>query len=125
MSGYPVGLLPETKVPYTYTGDGMVYLWNVQRAIEGAWYFENVRSGFPFVSNHLDYPTSDTGSYLVIKLLGWLVTTPVAVMNLYYLLGYSACSVAALLILSLPFLACRAFVFHMVFCSSTLLLFRI
>ena len=98
MSGYPVGLLPETKVPYTYTGDGMVYLWNVQRAIEGAWYFENVRSGFPFVSNHLDYPTSDTGSYLVIKLLGWLVTTPVAVMNLYYLLGYSACSVAAYLV---------------------------
>jgi phosphoglycerol transferase len=98
MSGYPTGLLPELHIPFTYSGDGMAYLWNVQRAIEGAWYFENTRSGFPFVSNHLDYPTSDTGTYLVLKLLGWFLNTAIATMNVYYLLGFSLCAVAAYLV---------------------------
>jgi phosphoglycerol transferase len=98
MSGYPQGLLPELHVPFTYGGDGLAYLWNIQRAIEGAWYFENERSGFPFGSNHLDYPTSDTGTYLALKLLGWLLQTPIAAMNVYYLLGFSLCSVAAYLV---------------------------
>ena len=95
ISGYPQGLVPELQVPFTYGGDGLAYLWNVQRAIEGAWYFENERSGFPFGSNHLDYPTSDTGTYLAIKLLGWLLHTPTAVLNVYYLLGFSLCAVTA------------------------------
>ena len=98
MSGYPAGLSPELHTPFTYSGDGMAYLWNVQRAIEGAWYFENARSGFPFVSNHLDYPTSDTGTYLVLKLLGWFLLTATATMNVYYLLGFSLCAVAAYLV---------------------------
>jgi phosphoglycerol transferase len=98
MSGSPQGLAPELQVPFTYGGDGLAYLWNIQRAIEGAWYFENERSGFPFGSNHLDYPTSDTGTYIAIKLLGWLFETPVAVLNVYYLLGFSLCSVASYLV---------------------------
>ncbi len=98
MSGYPQGLLPELVVPYAYGGDGLAYLWNVQRAIEGVWYFENERSGFPFGSNHLDYPTSDTGSYIVIKLLGWVFHTAIATMNVYYLLGFSLCAACAYLV---------------------------
>jgi phosphoglycerol transferase len=98
MSGYPQGLLPELSVAFTYAGDGMGYLWNVQRAIEGAWYFENARSGFPFGSNHLDYPTSDTGTYLALKILGWIFTTPIATTNVYYLLGFSLCAIAAYLV---------------------------
>ena len=93
ISGYPQGLVPELQVPFTYGGDGLAYLWNIQRAIEGAWYFENERSGFPFGSNHLDYPTSDTGTYVALKLLGWLLQTPIAVLNVYYLLGFSLCAV--------------------------------
>jgi phosphoglycerol transferase len=92
MSGYPLGITPELNVPFNYGGDGLAYLWNVQRAIEGIWYFENERSGFPFGSNHLDYPTSDTGTYLALKLLGWLFESTASVMNLYYLLGFSLCS---------------------------------
>ncbi len=98
MSGWPNGLVPETVIPYTYSGDGLAYLWNIQRVIEGAWYFTNERSGFPFGSNHLDYPTSDTGSYLVIKLLGLIFDTAIAVQNLYYLLGFSIAAVAGYLV---------------------------
>jgi phosphoglycerol transferase len=98
MSGWPKGLSPELITPFSYSGDGMAYLWNVQRVIEGAWYFENERSGFPFGSNHLDYPTSDTGSYLALKLLGLAFHTAIAALNLYYLLGFSFCAVAGYLV---------------------------
>jgi phosphoglycerol transferase len=94
MSGWPTGLIPDLVTPFSYSGDGLAYLWNVQRAIEGAWYFTNDRSGFPFGSNHLDYPTSDTGSYLVIKLLGFIFSTAIAAQNLYFLLGFSLAAVA-------------------------------
>ena len=94
MSGWPAGLIPDLVTPFSYAGDGMAYLWNVQRVIEGTWYFTNDRSGFPFGSNHLDYPTSDTGSYLALKLLGLFFKTSIATHNLYYLLGFSLASVA-------------------------------
>jgi phosphoglycerol transferase len=98
MSGWPNGLSPELTTPFSYDGDGMAYLWNVHRAIEGTWYFDNHRTGFPFGSNHLDYPTSDTGSYLAIKLLGWLIPSASAALNLYYLLGFSLCAVTSYLV---------------------------
>lgn len=98
ISGYPQGLTPNLNVPFVYGGDGLAYLWNVQRAIEGAWYFDNERAGFPFGSNHLDYPTSDTGTYIALKLLGWTFHSATSAMNLYYLLGFSLCAVTAYLV---------------------------
>ncbi len=98
MSGWPTGLLPELITPYSYDGDGMAYLWNIQRVIEGAWYFDNHRAGFPFGSNHLDYPTSDTGSYLAIKLLGWVLPSASAALNLYYLLGFAFAAITGYLV---------------------------
>lgn len=98
MNGWPAGWFPELTTPYSYAGDGMAYLWNVQRTIEGSWYFDNLRSGFPFGSNHLDYPTADTGSYLAIKLLGWAHFSAAAVLNLYYLLGFSLAAITAYLV---------------------------
>ncbi|MBK9339886.1 MAG: hypothetical protein IPN04_04075 [Rhodoferax sp.] len=98
MTGWSKGLFPETNTPFIYEGDGLAYLWNIQRVIEGSWYFENARSGFPFGSNHLDYPTADTGSYLVLKLLGLSTHSAFAATNLYFLLGFSVCAVATYLV---------------------------
>jgi phosphoglycerol transferase len=98
MTGWPMGLAPELVTPYSYSGDGMAYLWNIQRVLEGAWYFENHRTGFPFGSNHLDYPTADTGSYVALKLLGWLLPSASATLNLYYLLGFSLAAIAGYLV---------------------------
>ncbi len=96
--GGRLGLLPDLVIPFSYAGDGMAYLWNIQRVIEGTWYFTNDRSGFPFGSNHLDYPTSDTGSYLILKLLGLIFSSSIAAQNLYYLLGFSFAAVAGYLV---------------------------
>ncbi|MEY4426205.1 MAG: hypothetical protein RL535_503, partial [Pseudomonadota bacterium] len=98
MSGWPAGLVPDLATPYSYAGDGMAYLWNIQRVIEGAWFFVNERAGFPFGSNHLDFPTSDTGSYLILKLLSLLIQTSSSLHNLYFLIGFSLNAAAAFLV---------------------------
>ncbi len=99
MSGWPGGLIPDLAKPYTYAGDGIAYMWNIKRVIEEAWFFTNASTGYPFGSNHLDYPTSDTGNYLILKLLGTAFQSPVAALNLYFLLGFSAVFVASYIVL--------------------------
>jgi len=70
MTGWPSGLIPEIRYPYVYKGDGLGVLTLIKRLIEGSWFFNNNRTGFPFGSNFLDYPISDTGSFLILKVLG-------------------------------------------------------
>jgi phosphoglycerol transferase len=69
-------------------GDGLSHSWMIQRSIEG-WVFENPRSGYPFGSNFLDYPGSDAGNLLALKLLGYLSGSYYAALNLYFLIGFS------------------------------------
>ena len=99
MSGWPGGLIPDITKPYTYAGDGIAYMWNIKRVIEEAWFFTNANAGYPFGSNHLDYPTSDTGNYLILKLLGTAFQSPVAALNLYFLLGFSSVFIASYIVL--------------------------
>lgn len=99
MSGWPDGLLPDIKKPFTYAGDGISYMWNIKRVIEEAWFFTNAQTGYPFGSNHLDYPTSDTGNYAILKILGAIFQSPVAALNLYFLLGFSIVFAASYIVL--------------------------
>ena len=104
LTGWPAGLVPNLQHPYLYAGDGLLQFWMSQRAIEG-WVFQNSRSGFPFGSSFLDFPGSDTGSLLVLKLLGKVSGSYFAANNLYLLLGFSAAFAAAFVVLlkiSLP-----------------------
>ena len=95
-SGWPAGLLPNLAYPLTYEGDGLGYSWLIQRAIEG-WAFDNERSGYPFGSNFLDYPGSDAGSLIIVKMLGAVFGGYVPALNVYYLLTYPAAFLAAFL----------------------------
>jgi phosphoglycerol transferase len=99
MSGWPDGLLPDIKRPLTYAGDGISYMWNIKRVIEETWFFANSHTGYPFGSNHLDYPTSDTGSYAILKVLGTIFQSPVAALNLYFLIGFSFVFAASYIVL--------------------------
>lgn len=94
MSGWPAGLLPELGYPFTYSGDGISHSWIAKRAMEG-WIFDNARSGYPFGSNFLDYPGSDGGNLLILKMLGMATGHYQSALNLYFLLGFSATFVAA------------------------------
>lgn len=97
MTGWPEGILPNLKHPFIYNGDGLFQFWLGQRAIEG-WIFDNPRSGFPFGSSFLDYPGSDSGNLLLLKILGKISGSYFAAANLYLLLGFSAAFAAGFLV---------------------------
>ena len=63
------GFIPEFSYPLTYSGDGLQFLLEVQRLIEGNLFFNN-RSGFPFGSSFADFGTSEDGHLLILKVLG-------------------------------------------------------
>lgn len=115
MSGWPVGLTPNLDYPYTYQADGLSHSWLAQRAIEG-WIFDNTRSGYPFGSNFLDYPGSDSGNILLLKLLGLASGDYYSAINLFFLLSFSAVFVAS-------FCALNAIGLSRVFSFSAALLF--
>ncbi len=118
MSGWPKGLIPNLTYPYKYSGDGLSHSWMAQRAIEG-WIFENPRSGYPFGSNFMDYPGSDSGNLLVLKLLGLVTTNYQSTLNLFFLLSFPSAFVASFCVLvaiglnkTLSFSASFLFVFQ-------------
>lgn len=94
ISGWPAGLVPNLSHPFTYFGDGLSHAWMSQRAIEG-WLFENPRSGYPFGSNFLDYPGSDGGNLLVLKIIGQFTGNPFIAINLYFLASFAVIFVGA------------------------------
>jgi len=98
MSGWPTGLIPNLAYPYTYQGDGLSHSWLAQRAIEG-WIFDNPRSGYPFGSNFLDYPGSDSGSLLILKGLGVFTSDYSAALNLFFLLSFPSTLIASFVVL--------------------------
>lgn len=115
MSGWPAGILPNLSYPYTYQGDGLSHSWLTLRAIEG-WVFENPRSGYPFGSNFLDYPGSDSGNLLILKVIGLLAGEYYYALNLFFLLSFSAVFVAS-------FCTLRALDLSKVLAASAALLF--
>lgn len=98
MSGWPEGLSPNIAYPFVRGGDAAFTDWSVQRLIEG-WIFNNPRSGYPFGSNFLDYPSSDAGGFLLLKILGITMGTYYAAINLFFLLSFPAITLAAFICL--------------------------
>jgi phosphoglycerol transferase len=94
MSGWPEGLIPNITYPFFKGGDAEFANWGVQRLIEG-WIFNNPRSGFPFGSTFLDYPSSDTGGFAVLKILGMLSGEYYAALNLFFLLSFPLITVTS------------------------------
>lgn len=97
MSGWPNGLFPNISYPFTYSGDGLSHLTLVERAKEG-WIFDNLRMGYPFGSNFLDYPVPDLGSLLALKTLVIMLGNSFKAVNLYFLLGFPFVFIATYII---------------------------
>ncbi|CNG75495.1 phosphoglycerol transferase I [Yersinia frederiksenii] len=93
MSGLPDGLIPNLTTPYAYSDDGLFHAWMAQRVTEG-WLFDNVRSGYPFGSSFRDFPGSDSGAHLLIKVFALMSGGWVGGVNLFFLFGFASCFVA-------------------------------
>lgn len=87
LSGWPEGFIPNLKYPFAYGGDASFTSWQIQRTLEGG-LFNNPRSGYPFGSNFLDYPHSDNGNFIILKLFGLLSGSYYGAVNLYILMAF-------------------------------------
>lgn len=94
LTGWPAGIIPNLSYPYTYKGDGLSHSWMAQRAIEG-WIFNNPRSGYPFGSSFLDYPGSDAGNLLILKIIGTITGQYHSALNIFVLLSFSGIFIAS------------------------------
>jgi phosphoglycerol transferase len=117
MTGWPQGLIPALSVPYIYSSDGLAVSWTIERAIEGS-VFHNTRSGYPFGSNFLDYPGADSGSILLLKLLGLIGGSYFSALNLFFLMSFPVVFIASFGVLHAIGLA-RVFAF----CAAMLFVF--
>jgi phosphoglycerol transferase len=87
LTGWPGGLWPDISYPYSYQGDSLFHAWMAKSVSEG-WLFNNARSGYPFGSNFIDFPGSDFGSHLIIKVLALLSSSSVTATNLFFLFSF-------------------------------------
>ncbi|QMV12979.1 DUF7024 domain-containing protein [Vibrio spartinae] len=96
--GFNFGTDYFLNVPAIYYGDGKFGSWFVQRILEG-WVYYNPRNGYPFGGDFINYPLSDNGSFLIIKLLGYIFSDFWVVFKTYYLLGFSFVFISSYLVI--------------------------
>ena len=80
--------------PVSYSHDALFYSRMATMVHEG-WIYTNPRSGYPFGLELYDFPTSDSGSFFLAKLIGFWTDSPLATANIIYLLSFPLVFVAA------------------------------
>lgn len=81
--GWQFFFWPNTSGPVLYEGDGFAFFYNFKRLAEESWFYTNHRANYPWVSNFSDFPQSDFGNYLFIKLVTMVSGSIIVASNLY------------------------------------------
>jgi phosphoglycerol transferase len=97
-SNWTSWLVPNMQVPLTFVGDGLSVAVFLQRQLEGSWFFENMRMGYPFVSTLYEYP-KPLFDMLMTKFVGLFSPSWIEAYAWLYLLGYVPIFVAAYAVL--------------------------
>ena len=87
LSGWTSWVVPDVSVPIIFDGDALYGGVVFQRQIEGFWYFENMRFGYPFVSTQYDFPMSFL-DVVTGKIIGQIVTSWYGIYTLYVVFGF-------------------------------------
>ncbi|HEY0179292.1 MAG TPA: hypothetical protein VGC30_06645, partial [Dokdonella sp.] len=87
--------LSRLDVPYTYWGDAIDKLAQIQNVAETGWLFDNPRLGYPFGYDRLDFPRFDSLNYAIMGPLAALTGAPGIAMNLYFVAGFYLIGFAA------------------------------
>ncbi|MCZ7528820.1 MAG: hypothetical protein M5U14_22055 [Acidimicrobiia bacterium] len=97
------------RVPWVYSGDGLLSSMLVRRVVDEGWYLESGRMGAPFTSSRADFPTGGENiHYLTTKLIGYVVRDWAVTVNLYFLAGFFLVGVSAYLVARYLRLTARA-----------------
>lgn len=86
-SGGTSWLTPNTTIPLLYSADALFIAPYMQRQLEGNWYFESVRMGYPFVATLYDFPSTFAEMGL-LSLMQWAWPSWVEAYHWWYVLSY-------------------------------------
>jgi phosphoglycerol transferase len=89
----------EISIPLTYGSDALLTQAWIKGLIETGSYLTNPSLGAPGITQFYDYPSADGISFLVLRVFGLFGMSSVTAINLYYLVGYAAVSVATAFVL--------------------------
>jgi phosphoglycerol transferase len=78
---------PVLTTPVVYSGDAIFY-GHIASVLRDGWVNTSFRDGYPFGSELYDFPSSDSGNFLIIKMLMQLVDSPFAANNIFFLISY-------------------------------------
>ena len=88
------------SAPLIYGGDGLFSLWYIER-ISDAWVIESIRSGYPFGSDISNYPNSDMGSFIILKIFSLFLSESSKILKVYYFFGFVTCFISSFIVLRL------------------------
>jgi len=90
----------DLRVPFEYGADATFNLMVVRNLLDGGWVNVDRTLGAPFGQELYDFPLgTDNLNLLAFKLLGLVTDEPAVVLNVFYLLGYPAVALSAVLVL--------------------------
>ncbi|MFZ9858289.1 MAG: DUF7024 domain-containing protein [Roseiflexaceae bacterium] len=86
-SGWTAWLTPNTSIPLLYSADALFIAPYMQRQLEGGWYFESVRMGYPFVATLYDFP-STFAEMSLLTLMQWAWPSWIEAYHWWYVSSY-------------------------------------
>ncbi|MEM5401968.1 DUF7024 domain-containing protein [Paraburkholderia unamae] len=89
----------DLNVPLIYSGDVLLILSWIKRAMENPWIFHSTLMGAPFGGYLYDYPIPDSGSILALKIFGILSGSATRAFNIYFLAGFPINAIAGYFVL--------------------------
>jgi len=78
----------DLRIPFTYTGDSLVYSTFIKGIVDNGWYFHNELVGAPSGLHMYDFPLPDNFHFLLIKLLSVFSSHHGLILNLFFLLTF-------------------------------------
>ncbi len=78
----------DLRVPFSYSGDALIYSMVIKGTVEHGWYLRNDSVGAPTGLRMHDYPFPDSFNFLLIKLLSLTRAEYGWVLNVFFLLTF-------------------------------------
>lgn len=92
--GSSLGFADILQYPLGTKGDAL-FTAHFVASLQRGWINVDTRSGYPFGSELYDFPMSDGGGFLLMKAIGSIVDSPLAVLNIVYMLSFPAVFIVA------------------------------